>query len=53
MTSLLWRFFLEERGADAVEYALLISLIFLAIIGAVHQMAIKGTALWTNVSSHI
>lgn len=53
MSTLVQRFFLEEDGADAVEYALLISLIFIAILGAVHQAATQSTALWNNVADHI
>ena len=43
----------DERGASAVEYALIIALIVLAIIGAMTQVANATTNMWNDVSSNV
>ena len=44
------RWLKDERGATAVEYGLIVALIFLAIAGAVAGMANENTKTWNNVS---
>ena len=43
----------DTRGATAVEYGLILALIFLAMIGAVTTFGTSTTAMWTNVSTKI
>ena len=44
---------LDERGATAIEYALIISLIFLAMAGALGGVADTTINMWTNVSNEV
>ncbi len=46
-------FLREDDGVDALEYGLLISLIFLVILASVTSFAANATALYTLVSSNI
>jgi pilus assembly protein Flp/PilA len=46
-------FFKDESGASAVEYGLLVSLIAVAIIGAVTALGGKLSALFTGVSAKV
>jgi pilus assembly protein Flp/PilA len=43
----------ERRGATAVEYGLILSLVVLTIMGALHAMAGQTTAMWTNTSDKV
>jgi pilus assembly protein Flp/PilA len=43
----------DEQGATAIEYALIVSLIFLAIVFSVSLVATKTTNMWTNISNHV
>ena len=43
----------DTRGATAVEYGLILALIFLAMIGAVQTFGTEVTAMWTLVSDTI
>ena len=43
----------DERGATAVEYSLIVSLIVLAMIGALIQVAGVTTNMWENVSNEV
>ena len=45
--------FKDERGATAVEYGLILALIFLAMVGAVVALGETTTGLWGNVSGHV
>lgn len=42
-----------ERGATAVEYALILALIVLAMITALTQVATKTNGMWNNVSTEV
>ncbi|HEX7783395.1 MAG TPA: Flp family type IVb pilin [Sphingobium sp.] len=42
-----------ERGATAVEYGLILALIFLAMTIAVKQVATKTINMWGNVSNAV
>jgi len=39
----------DERGATAVEYGLILSLIVIAMIGALNSFADAAIAMWTEV----
>lgn len=40
----------DERGATAIEYGLIVALIFLAIIGAVNNFTNETTAMYSEIS---
>jgi pilus assembly protein Flp/PilA len=42
----------EEKGASAVEYALLVGLIAAAVVAAVALFSDKLSALFTNIDTH-
>ena len=42
-----------ERGANAIEYALVASLIAIAAIGAFNNLAGKIDTMYNNVSNHL
>ncbi|WP_066517083.1 Flp family type IVb pilin [Sphingobium cloacae] len=42
-----------QRGATAIEYALILAFIFLAIISAVGQFANQTMAMWTHVAEEV
>ncbi len=41
------------RGATAVEYGLILALIFLAVCGGVAGLGRKTAGMWNNVSSKV
>ena len=43
----------DERGATAVEYGLILALIFLAMVVGVVAVGNSTSGLWTNVSSQV
>jgi pilus assembly protein Flp/PilA len=47
------RFLRDEAGATAVEYGLIVSLIFLAIVGAVSAFGASSTTMYNHISSTI
>jgi pilus assembly protein Flp/PilA len=53
MRRTLARLAFDERGATAVEYGLIIGLIFLAIIGGLSTFATNENAMYTRISNSI
>lgn len=47
------RFLADEHGATAIEYALIASLIFLAIVAAVSNFANKTTSMFDDIAAHV
>ncbi len=45
--------FKDKRGASAVEYGLIVSLIFLAMVAAIRGVASETTEMWNNVSNTV
>lgn len=43
----------SQTGATAVEYGLIIALIFLAMAGAVSQVAQSTNGMWVRVSNEV
>lgn len=43
----------DERGATAVEYGLILALIFLAMAGAISAFGGQAIAMWTNVANEV
>ena len=41
----------DVRGATAIEYGLILAMVFLAVIGAVKALGDEDTSLWASVSS--
>jgi len=42
-----------QRGATAIEYALILAFIFLAIVSAVNQFASRSIAMWDHVAEEV
>jgi len=53
MTRLLRQVLADRRGATAIEYGLIVSLIVIAMIGSFQQVANVTTVMWNNVSSEV
>ena len=53
MTTLIRRFLRDDRGATAIEYGLIVGLIFLVIVGAVSLFASKATGTFDKVSAAV
>ncbi|WP_313805393.1 Flp family type IVb pilin [Sphingobium sp.] len=49
----LWGLMQCQRGATAVEYALILALVVLAIIGAMSSVANKTIGMWNNVAAEV
>ena len=45
--------FADRRGATAVEYALIIALVVLAMLGALKAAASTTVGIWNNVSNKV
>ena len=45
------RFAADEDGATAIEYSLIVALIFLAIVGAVRSFADSTNDMYSEISS--
>lgn len=45
--------FKDERGATAVEYGLILAMIFLAMVGALTLFASASTSMWNNVAEAV
>lgn len=43
----------EDRGATAIEYALILAMIFLAMVGALKGFASTSIAMWNNVADNV
>ncbi len=48
---LLQRFFGDEDGATAIEYSLIVALIFLAIVGAVRNFTNENNRIYGEITS--
>lgn len=47
------RFVADERGATAIEYGLIISLIFLAIVSAVKGFTAETSSMYQEIESEL
>jgi pilus assembly protein Flp/PilA len=43
----------DQTGATAVEYGMILAMIFLAMIGAVQAFGINAVEMWTNMATTI
>jgi pilus assembly protein Flp/PilA len=53
MISQLCRALTDRRGATAIEYALIASLIAVAAIGGIMSLGTKQSAQWNNVNDQL
>jgi pilus assembly protein Flp/PilA len=53
MLRLIERLVQDERGATAVEYGLIVSLIVIAMISALNNVAGSTTNMWNDVSNKV
>jgi pilus assembly protein Flp/PilA len=51
--TLIKRFYADESGATAIEYTLIISLVFLAILGAMTLFSDNIKAMFSAISSAV
>jgi pilus assembly protein Flp/PilA len=50
---LVGRFVRDERAATAIEYGLICSLLFLAIVGAINTFASSTDTMYAKISSNM
>ena len=53
MRSTIAKFLKNERGATAVEYGMILALVFLAMIGAVRAFGLNAVEMWTDMATTI
>lgn len=53
LSELFDQFAKDEKGATAIEYGLIVSLIFIAVIGAVRQFADNTSTMYSEISSSL
>ena len=53
MTRLIRRFLRNDSGATAIEYGLIVGMIFLVIVGAVSLFASRATGTFDKVSTAV
>ena len=53
IVSLLKRILRDTRAATAVEYGLIISMIVLAMVGAIQGVAAETISMWTGVEADV
>ena len=53
MKSFFQRLARNKRGATAVEYGLIVSLVVIACVTAMTQMGSSITSMWNNVSTAV
>ncbi|HHO53826.1 MAG TPA: Flp family type IVb pilin [Deltaproteobacteria bacterium] len=53
MWHILHDFLGDEQGADAIEYAMLSSLVLLTILAAVNAAATGTTVMWSKIAVHV
>jgi pilus assembly protein Flp/PilA len=53
MTSILRRLCRDEKGATAIEYGHIASLVVIAIIGAMGAFANESITMWTSVGNKV
>jgi pilus assembly protein Flp/PilA len=45
--------FKDERGATAVEYGLILAMIFLAMVGALTLFAETSVGMWDHIANEV
>lgn len=47
------RFLKNEQGATSIEYGLICSLLFLAIVGAINTFATSTNGMYSNIAGNL
>ena len=50
---ILWNFLHDEEAATAVEYAVMLAMILLSVIGAIGAVGSQTGGLWGNIRSDL
>lgn len=53
MLKLMLRLRRSEKGATAIEYGMIISLIVIAMVAGLRNVSNKTNSMWTNVSQNV
>ncbi len=53
MVKFLKRLERDTRGATAVEYGLILALVFFAMVGAVQTFGAQAVSVWSNVATSV
>lgn len=53
ITVLIGRLFRDRRGATAIEYGLILALVFLAILSAVTAVSDLTVGMWGNIDRQV
>ena len=53
MIGLLRKLIRNKRGATAVEYGLIVSLVVIACVSAMSQMAASTNGMWNNIAGAV
>ncbi|MBX9882436.1 MAG: Flp family type IVb pilin [Sphingomonas sp.] len=53
MRTILRRLLIDRRGATAVEYGLIVSLIVIAMVASLQAVASQTIGMWNSVSSRV
>ena len=53
MRTVFRRFFKDQSGATAIEYGLICSLVFLAIVGAIQLFASRSSDMYNNIAAKL
>ncbi len=53
MVKLFQRLIQNKRGATAVEYGLIVSLVVIACVGAMTQMAASTNGMWNSIATAV
>jgi Flp pilus assembly pilin Flp len=53
MINRLWKLYCDDEAATAVEYAVLLALILMAVIGAIGTFGAETGGLWTGIDQNL
>ncbi|WP_095011213.1 Flp family type IVb pilin [Tsuneonella mangrovi] len=53
MSNILFRFVRDEAGATAIEYGLILSMVFLAMVGAVQVFGNETIGMWNRITTDV
>lgn len=51
--SKVWLFVQEDRGATAIEYGIIASMIVIVILGSAAFFGARATLMWNTVATHV
>ncbi len=53
MLTTLWRVWTDDQGQDIAEYALMLTVILLIVVGAVTLIGTNANTIFTNVANQL